>query len=462
MEVILPDALPMEDIDEQCVPLPYLTELFKSFIGDFRAFVQILNHTIPFVKYTLGRTPLEQGTPEWLAHRSAMKFSFLQNVAAAPMSAHLKKTMTALPVDDFFEVIVGQLQELYSKAMHAGDMSLSVFANIWIVGCATHPDADVDRSLARRIRPRAEEVIAWTPRRSDYMQQLEAAATGEQGPFPGLSRAVLYAQICKTPLSPAELYRVVQTFWQLAIHAVDIWVYCNEASQELGADDALVLNTGEDLMVHHFRNVVANFFDVPLPVREVLNNTNYLGNIQFLLKHVVPQLLEHGVENEYLHSEMHKFMVEAMLDPITGLVDEFATVVESILGGLDFRHEAMPPEWRPPFLNNDDLSKDLHFYVRQAMPEPSEDLAVEATGPRNDPRVVSNPVETVPTGEICTVCQSELDSPTECVRLHTCTHLLHLDCLDRLINQAYTSMWHVACPMCRARICLVRDYRAVV
>jgi hypothetical protein len=46
------------------------------------------------------------------------------------------------------------------------------------------------------------------------------------------------------------------------------------------------------------------------------------------------------------------------------------------------------------------------------------------------------------------------------MRLQGCNDVLHLECLNELINQAYPNMSDVLCPNCRAPVCKSRDFMA--
>jgi hypothetical protein len=87
-------------------------------------------------------------------------------------------------------------------------------------------------------------------------------------------------------------------------------------------------------------------------------------------------------------------------------------------------------------------------------------LKLEAYGPRKKVGDVSKQFEGPFKDPICVVCWEKFgDDPDESPsrQLNTCTHVLHSDCLDGLINGAYTT--DVVCPLCRAKICDPRPCR---
>jgi hypothetical protein len=101
--------------------------------------------------------------------------------------------------------------------------------------------------------------------------------------------------------------------------------------------------------------------------------------------------------------------------------------------------------------------------MQRATASLSELILVRLTGPLNDPRAISSRVAHISGDHVCTVCQCDLmDDDNERTKLDVCGHVLHLQCLDDLVNQAYLGKASVCCPVCRAGICMTRDYTAVV
>jgi hypothetical protein len=116
-------------------------------------------------------------------------------------------------------------------------------------------------------------------------------------------------------------------------------------------------------------------------------------------------------------------------------------------------------KFRPRGINYYNV-RELESRIRQATVSFSGDVPLQAIGPRNDPRAVSVLMRNVPLEQMCTICQTEIEGGDECVMLQSCTDVLHLECLDTLINEVYPNVKDVRCPNCRTPVCATRDYVA--
>jgi hypothetical protein len=157
---------------------------------------------------------------------------------------------------------------------------------------------------------------------------------------------------------------------------------------------------------------------------------------------------------------MNKWVIEAALHPSTGMSHLIRSLIE--------KHFEMP--WLDPNFTSGDMEKfrprgmnyytvrELESRIRQTTVSFSIDVPLQAIGPRNDPRTVCDPMYTVPADQMCTICQIEFEVEDECVMLRSCKDVLHLECLDILINEVYPNVKDVRYPNCRTPICTARDY----
>jgi hypothetical protein len=102
------------------------------------------------------------------------------------------------------------------------------------------------------------------------------------------------------------------------------------------------------------------------------------------------------------------------------------------------------------------------FTLEPETPDSFVNVPLEPTGPPNDPRDYAVAYMNLTDDDMCPICQERFAAnPDEvCMRLNNCNHLVHLECLDVLINTVYTGRLTVGCPCCRADICYTRTYRA--
>ncbi|KAL1592231.1 hypothetical protein SLS60_011308 [Paraconiothyrium brasiliense] len=92
----------------------------------------------------------------------------------------------------------------------------------------------------------------------------------------------------------------------------------------------------------------------------------------------------------------------------------------------------------------------------------TEDVPLVAVGPDRVPSHYSSPTQAHADDDLCTICMEDFSKKSEnrCMKLHSCGHLFHEECLHGLINMA-TQNDYIQCPYCRRNICESRLVRGL-
>jgi hypothetical protein len=201
---------------------------------------------------------------------------------------------------------------------------------------------------------------------------------------------------------------------------------------------------------------------LPLSGRYMLLEQNYKELISFMLRRVESFFVR--PPRGTIQYQMYRWVIEAAMDSRTGLESVTRPIIErnfdmpwlsSILMDDDIRR------YRPRNMNNL-AARELLSRFRRQMPQFTNEVPMKATGPLKDPQHVGAQRNPILAPQLCTICQVYIEVGEEYIKLRICEHLLHLECVDGLINQAYRKVLHVLCPNCRAPICEARDYLADV
>ena len=222
----------------------------------------------------------------------------------------------------------------------------------------------------------------------------------------------------------------------------------------------------EASMQRAFVFIITNPFDLfglPLPIKYAVRNTDFKTNILFLLAYVVPNLFGQGAGIDTLRYAMYQWVIDAALHEKTGVSNVLRLIVEQH-SDVPWLHAELPLEemeaFRPCGMN-DHAVRELQSRIRRLSPATSSEVAIEPIGPRNGPRSISDAMEKLPVGQLCTIWLTGFEEEDECEELCACAHHLHMGCLDNLINRAYPRAAFVPCPNCRASLCKTHDFKAV-
>jgi hypothetical protein len=201
---------------------------------------------------------------------------------------------------------------------------------------------------------------------------------------------------------------------------------------------------------------------VSMDAKEVIARSNFLGDIDFLMS-IVASFKERGDSNTELGWEMYHFLFDAVAQwKDEKIREDFCKVmvwcfrpVPMVESTNNFR---LPGSFYEELIADDD-NLDFEFIVPELT-----DVELEPYGPRIYPDTYGIIVTAAPAGMICTYCQYELEDDEESnlstiIKLTTCGHKFHGECIDEWINGEFKGKDMVGCPCCRADICAPRPLR---
>ncbi|KAH7093595.1 hypothetical protein FB567DRAFT_576249 [Paraphoma chrysanthemicola] len=426
----------------QPVPLPYLTAIFKTHILDYTSTYH----------YIFGNIVVA-GLAESLAHA---KHLLAQDVFFSGASAQVKKDLFSIPLDSFFDTCI---KEFTGKGLHLGTAEetvtdIEVCENLvgdWVQKCASHPDADIDESLKPLL---SRYDFSLEHRRSLCRKLASNYKMQECSPyfFPDmrniLRSVAIHLFFAQQPkLTRKDVVTIIRQFIQLAMNAVDVWCLhegTNPANQDRRKS---ILAEGSVTMEWAWVNMLAApFSGISEDAKNVLEGSNIVENIQYVLQDAVKSHVRAGVESRHLHYVVYAQVVSAAAEErVWGSLDE---VVAAIRNEFEMVVSSIPEFYRPKGTKDEitaELEAGLYRYYNLG---PQDDVPIEPVGPRIDPLLY--------------VCLNDLNESGDVLKLDACKHLIYLDCLDALMNHVTPGKNGVHCPNSRTRLCDVRDYKATL
>ncbi|KAH7082697.1 hypothetical protein BKA63DRAFT_598825 [Paraphoma chrysanthemicola] len=452
------------------VPLPFLTAIFKTHILDYAStYHYIFGNIVAAGLYAvrcINSEDLMTTRAESLAHA---KHLFAQDVFFSGASAQVKKDLFSIPLDSFFDTCI---QELTGKGLHLGkseetEADIEVCEELvgdWLLKCAGHSDADVDGSLKPLLN---RYDFSLEHRRSLCRKLATNYMSQELSPyfFPNMRNILrsvairlLFAQ--QPQLTWKDVVTVIRQFIQVAMNAVDVWHLHECTNPEFQDRRKAILAEGSSTMEWAWVNMLAApFSGISEGAKDVLEGSNIVENIRYVLQDVVKNHVRAGVEPRHLHYVLYAQIVSAAAEErVWGSLDE---VVAAIKKEFEMVASSIPEFYRPKGARNEITAELEAGLYRNYNLRAEEDVPIEPVGPRID-SLQYGKVTKVDNNEICTVCLRGLKEPGEVVRLNAWGHLIHLEWLDALINHVTPGNDSVHCPNCRARLCDVRDYKAAL
>jgi hypothetical protein len=406
---------------------------------------------------------------ELVRFRAEVKQAFIREVYFSTAPLELKREMYNLPFDDFYEACRQALRdvslELTYQIFDEGDDQLILQRDVtWLIDCAIHPEADITGTLAPELQkykemPKVEPECLGL---SFEQQTSEWEQDQRNNVFPGMTQ-LLRDFISVNPwLAPKDLAQMIGHYLQLAMDAVDVLRY--GYSYAARWDHGVILKEQSMIVlgIACLNAIQDPYSETSLPIRNMLVKMDFASNTEFLLTSAIPYLVAKGCQLGQLHYMLYTRVIFAALQAID---DE--TVREATFTYHRQHWPHMTWYWTRPATMPDLVTAELDMRMR---PYYSDDemssVPVVPRGPQIDGRGLSQAVNDVPpdSGD-CPICRGSLndgDESSEVVKLETCVHLLHLECLDGLLNTVYPGADAVRCPTCRARLCAPRDYEAVL
>lgn len=459
----------------RAVPLPYLTTIFKTYVKDFTAMrYYITRPLMEFACHAIECSRSRDDLDNRATYLAVSKEHFIEDVYLSAASTQIKKDLFSIPLNAFFDICV---EELSGKGL-LPDIGVQVmtWANCmridkWLRQCAWHPDADIDRTLGPLLRqyeaPSTTDGCICTRMisESDFESQVASIRI-----FRGLTNAVRNFATPQVSPRPKDVVDAIRQYVQLAMNAVDIWLL--HTATNAGNQDRreAILHEGEKTMLWAWRNMLHDpFSGLTDQVKDILAKSSSVGNIEYLMRHLVKHHALDGVASKHLHFRIYNILVHAAMGEVKWLwSEEVGSAIEAEFDVFENARElinqgsSMAENYRPKG-TQDQVTAELEArIVRYYHLGPTGDVPVEPIGPRIDPLQFSKKATEAGGDQVCPICQVDFTNAEEFVTLDACKHLLHLDCLDALVNQAYPGSGGVKCPCCRVELCETRDYKAVL
>jgi hypothetical protein len=457
------------------ISLPYLSVLLKPYVKEYVTIRWYILEPLVHVVAKAAICVQEGNTPQRRARFLAWaKAEFTEDVYLSAATTELKKQLFSVPLEEFFDASMTHVKHHIRDVVTAEGEYYSRPIELWIIKCALHPRADHNGDLAHSLAKYFRHFTGLANDReeeSNLSQQLHEFTTGMTGPFAGMTHVLRQAVANTCDLQ--FIRELLQQFVQLAMNAVDVWIVSLNANTRDEEYRTTILCSGEGVLAWAWCNMLDNPYlpsfpgSVPLPARAALAESNMTGNIQWLMRGLVRGCIAGGVTKEHLHFTVYKHLLFAALHPNVGKDVDPTGIIRAAVNTFPLLRDRPENEvlsyYRPKGTWDQVTEELIASHRRNHDQGLASDVPVEPSGPRIDPRGLSQTVAATPGNENCTICQTDFsDLDEECVKLNACGHLLHLDCLDALINQAYKGADTVKCPSCRANLCESRDYKAVL
>jgi hypothetical protein len=457
------------------IPLPYLSVLLEPYVKEYVTIrwyiLEPLVHVVAKAAICVQEGNTSQRRAQFLAWAKA---EFTEDVYLSAATTELKKQLFGIPLEEFFDASMKHVKHQIRNVVTAEGEYYSRPIELWIIKCALHPRADHNGDLAPLLAKYFRHFPGLANDRdqeSNLSQQLHELTIGVTGPFAGMTHVLRQAVASTCDLQFVR--ELLQQFVQLAMNAVDVWIVSLNANMRDEEYRKTILYRGERVLAWAWCNMLDNPHllpfpgSVPLTARAALAESNLTGNIQWVMRGLVRGCIAAGAPKEHLHFTVYKHLLYAALHTNVGKDVDPTGIIRAAVNTFPLlrdRQENEVPSYYRPKGTWDQVTEELIASHRRVHDQGlASDVPVEPSGPRIDPRSLSQTVAATSASENCTICQTDFtDLSEKCVKLNACGHLLHLDCLDALINQAYKGADTVKCPSCRANLCASRDYKAVL
>ena len=357
-------------------------------------------------------------------------------------------------VDDFQQTLLAPTAVTEINVMMIVD-----YCETYFLACTVHPEIDIGGDNADWLKDLFRQQPCYSKVTEQHSIQTDSNA---EEIFPSL------VQLLRESLSSEgeDFVRVFEVFgrWAL-IAAMDLWEG-EWSSESLGDEESFVMHITNDLE--------APLSPVPLHIRAAICNINIRHTYRVMVDQVKAILesdlglnredvLGHRVFRWILSCAMsssldpqHKnrissWMQRCGLDRI--LTSQYPVGVmvpgQKVLSRLSM-------EWGPVEASAADEQQN-------AVERRFVDVGFEPVDPPLNSSIYATQVaEFYPwNGEVCNVCMEDLaDGFQRGLRIDTCGHMVHEDCLVELINGI--DEWSNKCPTCRQEICPQRQKRALI
>jgi hypothetical protein len=476
-----------------CIPIPELTTYFKEIsngpsplLTDFLRVTESLRFLNTVVMATVD------------AHRLWHLDTTPSSIVARAMRSYNGAFPPSLEDFDFIDFVWIVITHLDAfKDVHPGRVQLyemgqsRPFGELWLIGCAIHPDADLDYTLDPVLGPflGLSPYIVLTcgrPTNFDLLGLSSCLQIPDSHPMPEL--AIALEQVFKLRKTDARLcgaqaiQQIIRSFVRIGLNIVDAWQLTRH--HNTAQADALS-DWGQEYQVRKCVSSACRFTlqnphsGLPFPIRAILARTNIESIIDEISNGLIPKLVNRGTPVDLLSFEIYKWIMQAAVHPYSTHVAEVGDVVREHFD-MCWASEQWTANRRTELAHFRPL--DLPQEVYELIPTPETDDALcdfadeqreieaiceparfEAAGAVIDPFEVAS-IVTPDLGDVCAICQEAFEIEQgwpKCLQLKTCGHRFCAPCLEEIVNGVYPGIDDVPCPCCRKGICARRQLAQV-
>jgi hypothetical protein len=462
---------------ENCVPIRGLTSYFRSITNgtsDLLADYLTVNASLCLLRDVTAATlnAVANITDTGDIPPNAM----LVQQVLEPLSERVAMTMPHFDFSALVQTVVEQchtFQEDPLECVVYDGGSSRPLGEMWIIGCAIHPEADVDHALGPALGPFLGAIpftlsIAEQALYFDYLGVGSCSTVDASHPIPELGivlRQVVHLH--NTQPDPAlvldeAIYQVIRGFVRIGLNIVDAWQLCRDQQ-----NPAALMNEGQEYCiktsVQNALSIAAqNLHGLSYRVRSLLKCMDIESFTDRVLNSQIPKLLNQGLEPEYISYLIYQSVMGAAVHSRGDEDDPVLRIAQQRFDGwwgstssvdpvpIHYRPLALPQEVHHvlPTYDNDPWLRQWTDRQQELAAAAAQVVEFRIVGP------VINPFEVArftrpSSGECCAICGDELG----CLKLKVCGHLLCSLDLWKLINGLYPHKVCVPCPCCRADVC---------
>ncbi|KAF1848854.1 uncharacterized protein K460DRAFT_81716 [Cucurbitaria berberidis CBS 394.84] len=255
---------------------------------------------------------------------------------------------------------------------------------------------------------------------------------------------------------------IFRFFVEIGFAALDIYTFFRPRLDDLEPCECK-LAYGMDRYIKRLAFYLDDMLLFPTHVSWTVSNINLRGIFDYYFKLVLPSLYDERLALESLLGiRLYEWLIDAATHLKVDATDRIGIVIRRSHrlpeATSTKRYGFRPYDGYVPF--------PMAYFERKRAIQAAHlnggffpDVPVIPCGPHIDIRLHSSAVPPTTTNndleQKCTICQYALKDEA-CVKLDTCEHTFHKDCITRWTN---TQTRMVTCPMCRANICEARTTR---
>jgi hypothetical protein len=474
---------------ENCVPIRGLTNYFRSItngtsdlLEDYLKVTTSLSQLNQVIAATLSAVADSRHTEVILPDATIIQ----QVLPSLP-----ERVLSTMPHFDFSALVQAVLdqrhtstQDIFECMVYEGGTSLPL-GEMWLIGCAIHPLADIGHVLDPVLGPFLGAIpftlnITEQALYFDYLGVGSCSTVDVSHPMPELGVTLKQVvHLHKTQPDPDlavddAIYQVIRAFVRIGLNIVDTWQLYRDQQ-----NPAALMNEGQEYCVKtSVQNALSlaaqNPHGLSYRVRSLLKCMDIESFTDRILNSNIPKLLNQGLEPEYISYLVYQSIMGAAVHSRGDEDDPVLRIAQQRFDGwwgstssvdpvpIHYRPLALPQEVHHvlPTYDNDPWLRQWTDRQQELAAAAAQVVEFKLVGPAINPFQVAR--FTRPSaGECCAICGDEFSEEVGCMKLKACGHLMCSLDLWKLINGLYPHKVCVPCPCCRADVCSRRAIEKV-